>query len=220
MPSTLVHALLPTACVASRKNFSKGMSRKQTLLFLFFCSVIGNFPDLDVIGVTLFPHYESIIHRSIGHNALALVVWIILGREMLSRVAPSVFNRSRSLIYSTALVVSHGLLDCMCLKSPGVPAGVPIFWPFSDWMLESPIPFFEGYSLEVNHNWFMGHVLASDYWTRAILNEMVVSVCFLLIFVVLDRLLHRFFNREKPRKETATIKIDEPCPARENRQAI
>ncbi len=194
MPSTLVHALLPAACVMSRKPSVEGLTRRQIGGLALSCAVIGNLPDLDVIGVILMPEYGRFIHRNVGHNFLALTLWIIVGRWMLGLVDKSRFDCLRAYVYSGALVMSHVFLDSGCVHSDGVPAGVPILWPLSDWSLVSPFPFFSDYVLNDRYHWFMGHLLAVDFWRRAVFQELWVSLTIWLGFVGMDRITRRLLG--------------------------
>lgn len=210
MPSTLVHALLPAACIASRRASLAGLSRTKVMTLLIVCAAIANFPDLDVLGVIFFPKCSDLIHRNIGHNALALGVWIILGRWVISAIDPVRFSPLRSYLYSFTLVVSHIFLDAGCLHEKGGIAGVPLFWPFSEWELESPIPFFSDYQLHQGHDWVLGHAFAIDFWQRAFFQEILVSALFFVFFLVLDRGTHKLLSARRRR-----VKISHPAEAPE-----
>lgn len=197
MPSTLVHAILPAACVVSRKASLEGLTRKQCLGLLLVCSIVANLPDLDIIGVILFPEYASFYHRNVGHNIFSLIVLVIVGKVLLQRVS-ELFSVFRAYLYSVSLVLSHLILDSGCVHRPGVPAGVRLLWPLSDWELTSPFPLFIDYQLNLSHHWFLGHVLSSDYWTRAFFQEVWVSCLIFVVFRVLDRLSERIIRGREP----------------------
>ncbi|MBI1860965.1 MAG: metal-dependent hydrolase [Deltaproteobacteria bacterium] len=225
MPSTFVHGLLPSSCVALRRSAFTGLTRWQGFAFWLSCAVIGNLPDLDVIGVLFFPGLAKLIHRNFGHNIFALVLWTVVGKQLILRATARKFSVRKAYIYSALLVVSHVILDCACQDAPGVPAGVPLFWPLSAWKLASPVPLFVEYSLQVNRAWFLGHLLASDYWTRAIFNEVKVSVIGLALFLLGDRLVlalsswHRV-PAKPDRGDSPTIRGETAPPARSASQSL
>ena len=184
MPTTLVHGLLPAACLWFSQSALPKLSLAEKLKVFVAVCIISNFPDLDLVLSVIDPPNFLRYHRWYGHNIFALTCFFFLSRRLLGVAAPPLTSRQRSWI-SALLLASHVVFDAMGGGGGSEHAyrhGSPLFWPFSNWELLLP-RVFPVYHVEGELKSVMGHIFAVDYWTRAILTEFMISVLLLSIWV-------------------------------------
>jgi membrane-bound metal-dependent hydrolase YbcI (DUF457 family) len=193
MPSTFIHAILPTVCIASRSDSKTGLGNKQKVFFWIACAVIANLPDLDVLGTFIVPERAEWVHRNFGHNLFSLIILTLLGRMLIVRfVSREMFSGLRGWLYCAVLVMSHVILDSACAEPNGRPVGIPLLWPFSDWQFYFPVVLFKGHQLNLNYEWVLGNLFSFDYWTLGVFREIGMGIVIYVGFLLLDRV---FFTR-------------------------
>lgn len=193
MPSTLVHASLPTLCLwVSRKSFPH-LSVTQLFKLLFIACILGNACDLDIIPAMLFPSHWGDIHREWGHNLFSITLWICLGRWAFTRFVSKDFEGRRGWLLAMALVSSHVFLDAAGDYSPESMSrcGVPLLWPLSKWEFLLPYPLFSSYRLGHADHPLAAHIVSLDFWTRAIFSEVLTTLILLGLWTLLYKLKHR-----------------------------
>ena len=178
MPSPLTHGLLPMACALSSARTLVKLTASQWRALALICFVLGNSPDIDLIPASLWPAHYHTIHRSLGHNAFALVLWITLGTQALRRWVGSEFRGKTGWIFSAALVLSHVLLDGSADTIPGtaIRVGVPLLWPFSNWQFLTPLEIFGGYRLVPASHPIVATLLTPGFWGTVLAREVVCTL--------------------------------------------
>ena len=176
MPTTLVHAFLPAACLAVCANALPSLTRREWLRLLFAAMILGNLPDLDLLPVLFHSPWLKYFHRNVGHNVFALAGWICLGQWALRRwVLPTATPRQRWTI-AAVLVLSHVVLDSMS-RVPDDPegraGGVPLLYPLSDWQWRFPWRIFPGFKGdESRFHPVIAQAVSTEYWGRVIFTEL------------------------------------------------
>lgn len=154
------------ACALTSAGAVRRLSQRDTIRLALTAAVLGNFPDADLIPASLIPAHFWDIHRYVGHNVFAIALEIWAGVQCLRWAVPSLFRGHRAWLFSVALVLSHVLFDGCSDFAPlkGTRAGVPLFWPFSDWQFLTEWPVFGGYTLEKAAHPLLSYWHAREFW--------------------------------------------------------
>jgi membrane-bound metal-dependent hydrolase YbcI (DUF457 family) len=188
MPSTLVHAFLPSACFASLKSEYAKFTKKEWLLLMGITVFLGNAPDLDIIPAFFNPDHWKAIHRAWGHNVFSLSLWIAIGAFLFIKIGKGRFSTKQAWIFSLLLVLSHVFLDAMGDRdSEGVRLGVPLLWPFTRKAFSLPWCVFSSYHLDKKVHPLLAHISSKDFWRKAVFQEIIVSLTFLSLWIFATR---------------------------------
>jgi len=108
---------------------------------LLLAAVAANIPDLDMLVSLVFFSDHKMLHGGLTHSIafaglVALLLWLV-GR---GRTAPVIA------LTGFFLVLSHVLVDWLTGPQWGwhPSHGVPLFWPFSEAMVNAPVTLFKG----------------------------------------------------------------------------
>lgn len=185
MPSTFVHALLPSSCAASTSFVRlKLKTRWEWIRFLFVAFFLGNAPDLDLIPAFLYFEHFREIHRAWGHNIFSATLLAVAGRYLLVKGVSPQFSKASGWLLSFFLVYSHLLLDAMFqAHSIGFIPTVPLFWPISHWNVSLPFGFFNTPHLNIPLGKFDLPLFEFYFWKHIFLYEILPSALLFLLWL-------------------------------------
>lgn len=178
MPTTLVHALVPSSCLALTHRAQPELTAREWGKLLLWAAIAGNLADLDLVPVIFFPGAWRIVHRYLGHNLVTLTLLVILAKWALERLVSPKLSGRRAWGLSLPLVASHVFLDAFCVGAPGETGGVPLLFPFSRWELEFPWKIFPLITVPERVHPLVDVALAADYWRRVLFIELGYSALF------------------------------------------
>jgi inner membrane protein len=177
MATPLAHSLAGYA-ISTLADGAPGQHRMSRSLL---CVVIANAADLDFLPGALMGS-PVLYHQGITHS-LGFALLVSLG------VAAIYWFRGKSFspmfFFCGLAYLSHLLIDFLG-RDGRSPYGIPLFWPFSEDYVISPVPVFWG----VRHAGAMTD--STQKWLEALLHPynlgaMVVEVAVLLPFVLLGQ---------------------------------
>ena len=184
MPTTFVHGLLPSACITVMRRVLPPLTRREWRHFAIVAFFIGNAPDLDLIPGILYPQIWNDVHRELGHNIFAILLWTYLGSLALPKFVSKQLSKRQAWQLSTFFVLSHILLDGMSvLDASGLKGGVPLLWPFLKWQWHSPLKIFPNIQYEESMHPMMARILAIDFWKRGIFIEFGYSLLIVALWL-------------------------------------
>jgi membrane-bound metal-dependent hydrolase YbcI (DUF457 family) len=183
MPSTFVHGLLPPSCLFMTRSWLPKLTRSQMFRLAVLAFVLANAPDIDLIPASLMPQYWKLIHREWGHNIFCLTAYIIFGANALMLWVSPLLNGRKAWMISSALVLSHILLDSMGQPDNlGVRPGIPLFWPLSEREFALPIRLFRNYNLDKHLNPILAHLTSQEFWTQVVVHEFLCIAVLLVMW--------------------------------------
>lgn len=146
-------------------------------MLLILTVFLGNAPDLEIIPAVFNPEHWRQIHRAWGHNIFSLSLWVSIGAYFFQKLGKGRFTARQAWTFSILLVASHIFLDAMGDKdSEGVRLGVPLLWPFTRKAFSLPWCAFSSYHLDKKLNPLLAHINSSDFWSKAVYQEIIVSI--------------------------------------------
>jgi membrane-bound metal-dependent hydrolase YbcI (DUF457 family) len=192
MPSTVLHALLPTGCAATSPFCPPRPSRGDWIRFLIACAVLANLCDLDLVVATLWASHFNQIHRNWGHNIFALAVWVGVGYAMLRAWGAPWLSRARTWALAVPLVLSHVVFDAMTVPQPSVmgrpplPSGVPLLWPILTEHWSLPWVIFRGVPAQgIYANPLWDRICSRELWEVSIVSEVEYGAIFFAVWLAL-----------------------------------
>ena len=168
MPTPIGHILAGSALAVSS---GKPYNSKWFAVFVLFFSVL---PDFDVIP-GFFTGDVNRYHRLFSHSLVFVTLAGLFGSIILWRFFHYRFKKSAFWLISAGYV--HLFMDLLTLDK-SAPYGCPLFMPFSDLYLISPVQIF----LDL-HRASAGHEFFSSLFTRH--NFWVIFVEFIILVPVL-----------------------------------
>src|SRR3990172_3766487 len=180
MPLPIGHSLMSYALYETISKEKLRPSWRMLLLFI----LVANLADFDFIPGFLLgePHkfHRLFISHSLGGSVLvgfvfAVCVWI-------SKKEKFVFY----FLIFTGVYFSHVLLD-LFNSDYSAPYGVPLFWPFSNEYVMSPVPIFmpiekSGHGVEFIKSLFIKHNILAALWE---------AIVFILILTIIKLVKNR-----------------------------
>lgn len=135
MPSPIAHSAtgLLLYRLAGPEGVRSESDRRQRLLTAVYFVFVANLPDLDFIPQILTgERYHHGATHSLVFGALVAVILAAASSRLLGAAFP------RLLVWSLVTLFSHLLLDLFTAGG----SGIPLFWPFSGELYQSPLAFF------------------------------------------------------------------------------
>lgn len=144
-----------------------GKSSRHPYLFMLYCMVLGNLPDLDFVPGVLAGN-ASLYHRTFSHSLTACVLIAILGGMAWKRWGGLNFIKAALLTFFA--YGSHLVLDL----TNTAPKGLQLFWPFSRQTVYGP---YVDFTLSIHDHPLE---LATGFWSflGALLHPRMVSAFF------------------------------------------
>jgi membrane-bound metal-dependent hydrolase YbcI (DUF457 family) len=140
MSSTLGHALCGVACLMAARTAVPGVFPAGARWIAAF-AVLGNLPDFDFFAGYLWAGDFHRFHSGPSHSLL----FALIAGALASLLAPA-GRRLQALPWLVGAVASHDLVDLFGGPALGWHAtyGVPLWWPFSELRVNSPLSLFFG----------------------------------------------------------------------------
>ncbi len=218
MPSTFAHAVFPAGAVWLARLGFPSLTRKEFIRLICLATFLGNAPDLDLIPASFFNHQWNVIHRSLGHNLFSVTLLTLVGGYGIRIWVSQKFSKVRAFILALTLISTHLLLDSLAKQGQGHPIGIAFFWPFSDTQYTIPFTVFPRIYPHPNVHPVLGFALSRQFWTEALILEMLRCVLLLGIWAILfhgARMVSRHWKRnslpvQDGAKTTPTIRLSDP----------
>jgi len=195
MPSSLTHALFPATAIFFSKSAFPGLSRRQFYRLILVASILGNFPDLDLLPGLFFPEYWLFLHRSLGHNIFSLVLLSIIGAKWLKSWVCPQFSRRFSFFLAMSLIGTHLFLDTLGDFAP-LPLtgrdGIPILWPFSDGSIRFSLPLFPKVIPASGLHPVLAFALSKQFWTQALFQELAQAAILIVFWGITFQIMRLF----------------------------
>jgi membrane-bound metal-dependent hydrolase YbcI (DUF457 family) len=204
MPSPLVHATLPAACLVAERKTRRPLDRAHTIRLCLAALIIANLPDIDLIPALWFrAHFEE-IHRAWGHNIFSVGLWTFLGSRLLAWADGRSSSRAYYWCAAAGLALSHIFLDAAGhFNEFGFSPTVPVLWPLSNWELTLPFRLFATMDFSfppVTALTLAERVFSWGFWRDIAICEVVPAFFVYLIWRVVlrsARVAHQFTQKQK-----------------------
>ncbi len=189
MPSSFVHALLPTSCLLASPPQKEARTGRQKLLLIAIAVIACNLPDLDIIPGLLWKGHLADTHRAWGHNIFSIIGFTALTAWMFAKAKLFTQNPWQRWTISAMLVVSHVFLDGLGhFNSFDYEPAVPLLWPLSSYGFTFPFRIFITMDL-IQDGHLAFSIFSAKFWTEILLCEMVPSAVLFFFWVISLRVI-------------------------------